>query len=388
MVPLAWAFRSAGHEVRVAGQPPVVDAIVASGLTAVPVGASYDLMAGITEAGDIVRREMSQGPSASGDTSSMSPEAFRRYAEMRTVPHVRTALAMADELVDHARYWRPDLVVSDPITMVAPLVAEVAGAPLVHHLWGYQPPSLAQFPGYGLDPDRWPADLRACYERFGAEPRAHHGIATVDPGPATLQPAGVPKRLPARYMSFNGSGAVPEWLRSPGERPRICLSWLTANTVSADSGVVHPVTTLIDALAGLDVETVVAVRGRDRENLGRLPGNARVVEDMPLNIILPTCAVAVNHGGTGTILTAACSGVPQVVVPYNPGLAAHAECLAETGAGLVLPADPINPGEVADAVASMLGAGAFRKAAGALREENLALPVPTQVMRAIEELVR
>ena len=43
MVPLAWALRTAGHEVRVAGQPAFADLITQAGLTAVPVGRDADL---------------------------------------------------------------------------------------------------------------------------------------------------------------------------------------------------------------------------------------------------------------------------------------------------------------------------------------------------------
>ncbi|MGW7578886.1 hypothetical protein [Streptomyces sp. NPDC054765] len=37
-VPLAWALRAAGHEVRVASQPDLMDTITAAGLPATPVG--------------------------------------------------------------------------------------------------------------------------------------------------------------------------------------------------------------------------------------------------------------------------------------------------------------------------------------------------------------
>lgn len=38
MVPLAWAFQAAGHEVRVAGPPSCQDAITQAGLSAVEAG--------------------------------------------------------------------------------------------------------------------------------------------------------------------------------------------------------------------------------------------------------------------------------------------------------------------------------------------------------------
>ena len=38
MVPLAWALRAAGHDVRVAVQPSFAATVTSAGLTAVPVG--------------------------------------------------------------------------------------------------------------------------------------------------------------------------------------------------------------------------------------------------------------------------------------------------------------------------------------------------------------
>jgi UDP:flavonoid glycosyltransferase YjiC (YdhE family) len=43
VVAVAWALRAAGHDVRVAAQPDLADAIVQAGLTAVPVGNALDL---------------------------------------------------------------------------------------------------------------------------------------------------------------------------------------------------------------------------------------------------------------------------------------------------------------------------------------------------------
>ncbi|RVX38768.1 L-desosaminyltransferase [Nonomuraea polychroma] len=389
MAPLAWAFQSAGHEVYVAGQPPVVDSIVAAGLQAVPVGGAYDLMANITAAGEIVRRETGEGPSASGDVSSMSPEAFRRYAELRILPHVRTAAAMLDELAPFARAWRPDLVVSDPITLVAPLIAAAAGAPLVHHLWGPLPErgTLTEFPGYSADPGKWPAELRDLYDLCGVEPAAYPAVASIEPGPPSLQAAAIPKRLPARYVPFNGSGALPAWLRESADRPRVCVSWLTSNTTPGAGESAHPLATLVSALAAEDVETLVAVRAWNQTGLEELPGGVRVVVDLPLNIVLPTCAVSVNHGGVGTTMTALHHGVPQVVVPYNPGAVYEVQCLIDAGAAVAVDADPIDAGEVASAAVALAGDCAQRKAAAVLREENLAQPAPAQVVGNLEELL-
>ena len=43
MVPMAWALRTAGHEVRVASRPGFANVITQAGLTAVPAGRDTDL---------------------------------------------------------------------------------------------------------------------------------------------------------------------------------------------------------------------------------------------------------------------------------------------------------------------------------------------------------
>src|SRR2546430_4086138 len=61
MVPLAWAFRAAGHEVRIVAQPGVVAAVAASGLTATHVDRDYDLVATRTrEADQGIRQDLAE----------------------------------------------------------------------------------------------------------------------------------------------------------------------------------------------------------------------------------------------------------------------------------------------------------------------------------------
>ena len=46
------------------------------------------------------------------------------------------AEAMLDDLFDVAWSWRPDLVVYDPTTYAAPIVAAALGIPAVRHIHG------------------------------------------------------------------------------------------------------------------------------------------------------------------------------------------------------------------------------------------------------------
>jgi UDP:flavonoid glycosyltransferase YjiC (YdhE family) len=381
MVPLAWAFRAVGHEVRIAGQPPITEPILRSGHIAVPIGSSYDLLTNLAKAEDDFRETTGHRLAAFKDFSSMPAEALRRYVETRRAAHINTAKAMADELVEFTRAWRPDLVVTDLVTLVGPLVAAVAGVPLALHSWGPQFPTT-NLPGYESE---LPPEIRALYERFGAEPRSEPAICVVDPCPPSLQAMKAPNQIVTRYVPYNGSGVTPDWLRRPAGSPRICVSWGVTNVGMQGMGK-HPVLAIAEALASFDVDVVITVNSSDRANIGELPSGVRVVEPLPLQIVLPSCAVAVNHGGAGTIMTAASFGVPQVLLPQEQSDIFNSGRIAAVGAGVSLQVHETDAEGIATAVTSMLSDDTWSKAAQALREENAAQLSAAEVVRKIQEL--
>ncbi|MEV0425887.1 nucleotide disphospho-sugar-binding domain-containing protein [Micromonospora sp. NPDC050495] len=385
MVPLAWAFRAAGHDVRVAGQPPVVEPVLRSGLVVAPVGAGYDLMAGVAGLNDRIRQARGRMPASVEGMRALPPEVLRDFRNLQHVPHVAAATAMADELVELVDRWRPELVVTDPVTLVGPVVAAAAGCPLVHHLWGPYMPGLDHFPGLGTDPAEWPAELRALYARLGVPERPRYAAATVDPCPASLQSVDLPDRIPVRYVPYNGSGAVPARLGEPAGRPRVCVSWSMSNTraVGADG---FQVPEIIAALRRLDVEIVVTVKESDRAALGDPGAGVRLLTETPLHLILPGCAAAVHHAGAGTMLTAAACAVPQVMVTPVPDQTFNAERLAATGAGVALKADATTVDDIAAAVSTVLADPGWAGAAARLRAEIAAQPSPAEAVSALTRL--
>lgn len=382
MVPFAWAFRGAGHDVRVAAQSTAIDAITASGLTAVPVGQSYDLMAGLAEVNVAIRGAGGSLPSSFAALRELPAQELRRLVELRTAPHVRAAEAMAEDLAALLRVWRPDLVIADPMVMVAPLVAELSGAPLVRHLWGPQVPTLLGSPGAGAPVDQWPEDLRKLFDRFGVPAREEYGSATVDPTPASLQSEILSRRLATRYVPYNGAGELPAWLLRPAERPRVCLSWSISHSVQLGAGVASP-RELAVALSGMDAEVVLTVPAADLPGLGELPDRVWVVADVPLHLLLPSCVVAVHHGGAGSMLTAAGFGVPQVIAPQAPDQMLNAERLAAVGAGVTLASGAATPEAVRAAVLAMLTDDHWAAGATRLAEEIAAQPAPAEIVRQL-----
>lgn len=61
-----------------------------------------------------------------GVFTAMTTHVFQQYS----------APAMVDDLVRHARWWRPDLVVWDPLTFAGPIAARACGAAHVRLLFG------------------------------------------------------------------------------------------------------------------------------------------------------------------------------------------------------------------------------------------------------------
>jgi UDP:flavonoid glycosyltransferase YjiC (YdhE family) len=391
MVPLAWALRASGHEVRVAGPPGVADVITRSGLTVDVVGASYDLKAGLADANLEIRNRT--GRPVSGDLlKELSPEELRWFRETAFAPQIRAAEATADDLIGLARRWRPDLIVTDPLVYAAPLAAHAAGVPLVRNLFGPDMPRFAGFPALSevTGPDiraTWPEDLLKLYDRYGVEARASYTVRAVDHTPASLQVPGIPDRLAARYVPYNGTGAAPGWLTEPRERPRVCVTWGTLTT--ATSGTENfLVPTVLAALAGLDVEVVATVKKADRALLGDPPENVRVIEELPLHLLLPTCDAIVSQGGTGTVLTSSALGVPQVLLARVSDQTFVATLLERTGAGVFLRPGATDADTIREAVVTALRPdGPRREAAARLRAEIEALPTPVEIARELEALV-
>ncbi|OIK25435.1 nucleotide disphospho-sugar-binding domain-containing protein [Streptomyces malaysiense] len=403
LVTLAWAFRAAGHDVRVAGQPSIVEQIARSGLPAVCVGAEHDLLQNMREifqnpAVDLaaVRRRMSRvatgGRSPKWDRAALrelTPEEERLREQVTYRPHTMAAEAMAADLVPFAREWGPDLVVSDPLPYVSSLVAEVLQVPLVRHLWG--PNSTRRLAGHGGPTDRtaadaWPTELVALFEKYGARVRDDHARLTVDPTPTRMQIDDIPHRLPVRYVPYNGSGTVPGWLTEPAGRPRVCVTWGTT-TAALTSREKYVVPTILEELLELDVEVVATLNREEREKLGELDERVRLVENLPLDWLLPTCHAIVHQAGAGTMLTAAAHGVPQVAVPQATDQPFNAAMLRGTGAGLTVDVDGFRDGDIRRTVAAAMNDVSVRESARRLREEVREQPSPAEVVATLEKLV-
>lgn len=379
LVPLAWALRASGHDVRVAHQPCLTQFVREAGLTSVVVGSDMVM--------DPEKRKKAEAGQRARAASSVrpTPEEQMRHSRIALGIFAVAAEGMVDGLVDFARAWEPDLVVFEWVAYGAHLAAEVLGIPSVRHQFP-GPDYAAGIPGWRDAEREIFGDL---YRRYGIGEVNPDGLFTIDPCPPSIQfdLADQQRRyLPVRCVAYNGTGQAESWMYRSSGKPRVLLTlggtylWMMGNLL--------PIRAFIDALAELDVEVVAAVPEGGTEIVGPVGPNVHVVENVPLELMLPNCDVMISHGGTGTFATALVHGVPQIVSPPSsmgePPFHS-AQRIVEAGAGLQVDIHTDSPTVIRDMVRTVIGDRSYRAAARLLAEEVRSLPLPVDLVPELEK---
>lgn len=401
MVPLAWALHNAGHEVRVATQPAMVDTVVDAGLTAVSVGTDHRLPHILKRLDRFEDEGAGGGPHfdmAENRVDVLTWE-YLKFGYDYMVPWWlrMTNDPMIDDLVAFCREWQPDLVVWEAITFAGAVAAKACGAAHARFMWSvdllgrmrehYLRVQAAQPPVEHHDPlaDWLGARIAKHGGTFSEDMTV--GQFTVDHLPESLRLATGLDQVPMNYVPYNGISVLPAWLRTPPERPRVCLTMGTSATEWL-SGYAVDVQGILDSVADLDIELVATLPETEQQKLARIPANARLVDFAPLNALVPTCDAVINHGGPGTVFTTAAYAVPQLILPYPmfdaPTLA---ENLHRQGAAIAIPSDQATGDAVRQGLLRVLHEPAVRSAARELRDEMRALPAPGEVVELLEQRV-
>ncbi|MEU5553670.1 activator-dependent family glycosyltransferase [Micromonospora sp. NPDC047793] len=399
MVPLAWALRTAGHEVRVASQPAFADVITQAGLTAVPVGADRNLFRALKGVG--VTAEMLEetrvGLPAPYDTAVEQPrsEDFIRMRESYDYRvrhwHRVDNFPMIAGLVAFALDWRPDLVLWEPLTYAGAIAASACGAAHARLLWSIDVFAVARERylrlAAGRGPDPLAAWLGGYARRYGDEftEEMAHGHFSIDQLPPALSMRADLPYLSMRYTPYGGAAVVPGWLAAPPTRPRVALT-LGITATAQFAGYAASIQDILDALADLDIEVVATVAESEQSRLRAVPANTRVVSYVPLHALVPTCVAVINHAGPGTFLTTARHGVPQLTVPWDfdePELARRA---AVQGGSLTVRADRATGAAVREQLLRLVHEPAFPARARDLATEIESMPTPNQLVPVLTEL--
>lgn len=362
LVPLAHAFRAAGHEVLVAlAEHP--EWAASAGLPVVDPAPGYEAVA-------IAMRTLEEDPAFRdewfqqiGPDRDISPRA-RMFAGFNA-PLVAGTLELAES-------WRPHLVVHEQTTSVGAMVAAKLGVPAVQRNIG---------PVVTNRTHQLTAELLGdLCEKYG-----------IPPVPAT---AAIVELLPPSMLTapaegwfmggapYNGGGLLGHALPRKPDRPQVVLSMGGGFSAKFFGlGAMHP---LLASAAEVDADFVLALGSADISGLGPLPPNVRPSGWIPFGELFRTCTAVVHHGGGSTALAAIDAGIPQLVAldPADVGSGPLAASVRERGVGLVAAPDDVTPA----ILERLIGDEALRTATLEVRTEIAGLPSPAAVATRLSDL--
>jgi UDP:flavonoid glycosyltransferase YjiC (YdhE family) len=356
LMPLAAAFRDAGHDVLVATGGDGVEAARKAGLPVRDVAPGVSV--GRVFGGAALRHPVHILRMARGDSGT----------EGVGLAFAGMTARMADGTVELADDWRPDLVLHEGLAPVGALAAGRRGVPSVLV-------DAIIFDGRRL--------FEAVTSHLGELAR-RHGLAGI-PAPAdavvAIPPSLVGERhgRRMRYVPVGGHGDVPEWLPRPDERPVILVSRSTVNDPRPD----RLMTSVVAAARGADLD-VVLVRPDRAVSRRPLPPNVTTTDWLPFADVLPHVGGMVHHGGAGSVMTALAAGTPQVVVPGSGDRTEHARLVTARGAGLGVPAREIT----AATLQRLVSDDALRSSAREVAAEIAAMPAPAELVGPLAALAR
>jgi glycosyltransferase (activator-dependent family) len=410
LVPLAWSLRTAGHEVRVATEPDLLDAVTGAGLTAVGVGSGETMAERQRRAWREKTQPMPEEAPPLGEPAplfDLRPDRERldwkeltRLYDTLVVPRAWLANdTMMDDLVEFSRQWRPDLVLWNSVTYAGGVAAAASGAVHGRVLYlidvftrmrqDYLHASSLLPPAARVDPlADWLGGWAGKYDCDFSEDLVN-GQFTIDQLPEPFRLDHGLTTLDMQYVPYNGPAIVPRWVMERPRRPRVLMTFGLSSRDWPELGVVSAtgIQEILDAVSDLKIELVLTLPAALQHKLRRVPDNTRLVEFVPLAAILPSCAAVVHHGGIGSFGSSLRYGVPQLLISQALDAPLKFQLLDRTEAGTwIKPAELTGPGVRAGLV-RLLEDRSFQAGADRLRQQVLAMPTANDLARNLEELV-
>jgi UDP:flavonoid glycosyltransferase YjiC (YdhE family) len=374
LIPLAWAARSAGHEVLLATTSEMCDVAARAGLSVYDVFPQRDVW------GDLMKRVMSD------DDAEDLPEEYL-IAGRSGNPFGMFTVTMTEGTIRVGRAFGADAVVYTSDHSAGMLTAEALGCPALE---------VGNRISWSVRDGEWRDRQRVVgadeldqlmRDKLGIGDAKPKLVARIDPRAPSMgglaagaQPADEHDGVPwwaMRFVPYNGGTVLPEWALERPRRPRIAVTLGTV--VPALTGVSN-LTVVIEALGGMDVDVVLAAGTADLTALGELPPNVRSVGFLPLSAFLPTCAAIVHHGGSGTTAAPLFYGIPQLVLPAFADNPLSAQRVVDRGVGLSHDPATVDTATVRAMVERLLTEDAFRVAAGQVSAEMSTQPSPADIV--------
>jgi len=355
LVPLAWAFRSAGHDVLVAAPEDFVPVVVGAGLPAVvtahDLGSTDYARAAVGDAGGHTRADYASSGAGWGRLAGRALDGMFRILDL----------------------YQPDLVISEPGEYAGRLASAYRGLPWVLHSW-----ALDVSPEFAAGAE---AELAPLLESWGFDGLPQPELV-IYPCPPDLLPPDAPDGLTMRYLPYNGRAVLPRWLNPKRDRPRVFVSFGSLLPLYGPRKMRSLITEFVSEVSAADTSIILGIDDKIAGELGTLPGVDHAGW-VPLNQVLPHCDVAVHHGGSGTSMAAAAYGLPQLLLPHATDQFDTATRFVAAGSACqILPGD-VSAGSVRRAVTDLLGEPRYRATAERLARRLAAQTSPAGVVEAL-----
>lgn len=378
MVPLAWACRLGGHEVRVASQPALADTIARAGLAGVSIGRDLNIDQALSERPQDAEETLLDPVIPLNRSGVVSAIERCKWLGMRA-HFAAVSDLMVDDLIEYVGCWRPDVIVWEASTYAGTVAAGVHGVPAARLTMGLD---VMGHLGDEVEAQIHAPIVDRHFARFGLSAAERLAGRTIDQCPPSLRLPTSTEPVSMRHVPYSGGGLVPGGCEQPGQRVRVCITWGVSTEVLASRATVR-FGQAIDALADLDAEVLVLGATIDPTSVGPVPPNVRITGYVPLTSVLPSCSVIVHHGGGGTTLTAAALGVPQVLIPQIMDQGLYAHQVHAAGAGMAVQRTCAAEG-VRGAVEEVLSDPRYAAGARKLAEENASQPAACEVVHILE----
>jgi UDP:flavonoid glycosyltransferase YjiC (YdhE family) len=357
LVPLAQAFRDRGDAVAISTSPSYATHVAAAGLQLLPAG--------------LEEEELNARFAPIKAESLTLPIPERRSFVFSQRFGRLEAPARVEELREHVRTFRPDVIVHESAELAAPAVAAQVGLPSIQHSFG----RMVSWEAI----DAASVAVAPMWDRIGVDLEPYAGMfraGFVDLCPPSLDS----ERPPAGTSVFPRRPVEAAVTDHAGERP---LIYVTLGTVVSSP---RTLDILLAALGGLDADVLLTTGWQnDPAELSAVPANATVERFVPQNEVLPRSSLIVTHAGSGSMLGALAHGVPLLAVPHAADQFENAAAVVTAGAARLVMPDELSESAVSDAANTLLDEPSYRDAARMIAAEIAAMPNAAQVAQQIEE---
>ncbi|KAB2340343.1 nucleotide disphospho-sugar-binding domain-containing protein [Actinomadura rudentiformis] len=346
MVALAWALRSAGHEVVVACHRDFAETVTRAGLPA-----------------EIVSETLGKE-----DYAAFNGNSSEHPFELSGRGWAGLGLRCLDGMAGIFKAGPPDLLISEPAEFAGRLIATERGIPWVQHHWGLAVP---------------PEIVNAAEAELAEPAGLPRPDLTLYPcAPSLLQPYAEPGTH-MRYIPYNGAEVVADWVPARSGRPRVLLTFGSVLPRHGTAALRRLVVDIAERLAGDGREVIVGMDPAMTEGHGPMPEGVVMAGWVPLNQVLPTCDAIIHHGGMGSSSSAVVYGVPQLLIPQGTDQYVNSERLSASGAAIRLVGAEASASAAAEAVTALLEHTSYARAAQALADEVRAQPAPAAIVSTL-----